>query len=52
MNLSKFLNEIDNAAAAMTQDKLTRFIHDIARALPEQDRDDFLRRLKAIHKSK
>ncbi len=52
MNLSKFLNEIDNAAAAMTQDQLARFIHDIARALPEQDRDDFLLRLKEIHKSK
>ena len=52
MNLSKFLKEADTIAAAMTQDQLTGFIHDIARTLPEKDRDDFLTRLREIHEKK
>lgn len=52
MNLSKFLKETDTITAAMSQDQLTGFIHDIARTLPEKDRDDFLTRLTEIHKKK
>ena len=52
MNLSKFLKETDTIAAAMSQDQLTGFIHDIARTLPEKDRDDFLTWLREIHEKK
>lgn len=52
MNLSKFLKETDTIAAAMSQDQLTGFIHDIARTLPEKDRDDFLTRLRETHEKK
>lgn len=46
MNLSKFLNAIDSLSQSMEKKQLTTFVHDIARVLPENSRDDFLNRLK------
>ena len=46
MNLSKFLNAIDSLSQSMEKKQLTTFVHDVARVLPENSRDDFLNRLK------
>lgn len=45
MNLSQFLKAIDRATAAMPQEALAAFIHDMARTLPEEGRENFLARL-------
>lgn len=46
MNLSKFLNSVDTLSQLMDREQLTAFIHEIARALPETNCTDFLKRLK------
>lgn len=47
MNLTNFLNQTDTLTAQYTPDQLISFIHDIARVIPEDRREDFLKRLKA-----
>ena len=46
MNLVQFLKSVDETAATMTKDDLTEFLHDIARTLQENKREDFLKRLR------
>jgi HD superfamily phosphohydrolase YqeK len=46
MNLSKFLNAVDALSQSMEKVQLTTFVHDIARVLPENSRNDFLDRMK------
>ena len=46
MNLNQFLKSVDKTAATMTKETLTDFLHDIARTLPEKEREDFLMRLQ------
>ncbi len=48
MNLLTFLNEIDTQTADMTHEELTAFIHEIARTLPAEQREEFLSRLVKI----
>lgn len=42
MNFTQFLKAVDKAAAAMSKEQLAEFIHDTARTLPENHREDFL----------
>lgn len=46
MNLTQFLKFVDETAASMTKEDLAGFLHDIARTLPEKERENFLKRLK------
>lgn len=48
MNLTNFLKQIDVITAQYSAEQLVAFIHDIGRVLPEQGREDFLKRLKAV----
>lgn len=50
MNLTNFLRQTDAITAQYSTEQLISFIHDIGRILPEQNRDDFLKRLKAAGK--
>ena len=52
MNLTKFLNEVDTQLEKMDKEKLINFIHEIARTLPEQNRDCFFSKLKEIQKGR
>lgn len=52
MNLTKFLNEVDTQLEKMDKEKLINFIHEIARTLPEENRDCFFSKLKEIQKGK
>lgn len=45
MNLTKFLSRVDTAMAGMAEEELQDFIHGYARVLPEDKRDNFLKRL-------
>lgn len=47
MNLTNFLKQTDAIAAQYSSVQLIAFIHDIGRVLPEDKREDFLKRLKA-----
>lgn len=47
MNLTNFLRQTDAITAQYSAEQLISFIHDIGRVLPEQNREDFLKRLKA-----
>lgn len=47
MNLINFLEQTDAIAAQYSSMQLITFIHDIGRVLPEDKREDFLKRLKA-----
>ncbi len=51
MNLTSFLKQTDAAAAEYSAEQLRAFIHELGRGLPECDREDFLRRLKAAGKT-
>lgn len=42
MNFTQFLKAVDQAAAAMSKEQLEEFIHETARTLPENHREDFL----------
>jgi len=48
MNLASFLNQIDAMAAQYSAAQLISFIHDSGRILPESEREDFLKRLRAV----
>ncbi len=49
MTLPQFLKTIDQTTAAMPKEELAAFIHDIARTLPETEREDFLARLTGTY---
>lgn len=51
MNLPKFLKEVDHIAESASKEELSRFIHDIARTLPEERRAEFLGRFRTMHKT-
>ena len=42
MKLPQFLDVVDNQTKSMSHDELEQFIHEIARKLPEKQRDDFI----------
>lgn len=42
MNLLAFLKEVDTTTARLSKEQLAAFIHETARTLPENRRDDFL----------
>lgn len=46
MNLTQFLRAVDQAAAAMSKEQMAEFIHDTARTLPENQREDFLTEMR------
>lgn len=48
MNLTQFLKKIDTIVMNSPQEKLTEFIHNIARTLPENQRSEFLEKLYEI----
>lgn len=48
MNLLQFMNCVDETAANLSQDRLAKFVHDIARVLPERQREEFLKNLQAM----
>lgn len=52
MNLIEFLKEVDTATAAMSQEKMKAFIHEIARTLQEEERTDFLHMLRTADRNK
>ena len=52
MNLTKFLNEVDTQLEKMDKEKLINFIHEIARTLPEENRDCFFSKLGEIQKGR
>ena len=47
MNLVQFLNKVDETISGYDCEKLLRIIHEIARTLPEQERKDFIKLIKA-----
>lgn len=47
MNLTNFLKQTDTITAQCSREQLISLIHEIGRVLPEQYREDFLKRLKA-----
>lgn len=52
MNLINFLKQIDVLTAQYSAEQLISFIHDTGRVLPEECREDFLKRLKLIGEEK
>lgn len=46
MNLSKFLNTVDSLSQSLEKEQLTALVHDIARVIPENARNDFMNRIK------
>ncbi|MDY3850084.1 MAG: hypothetical protein SOZ46_04625 [Bullifex sp.] len=46
MKLPAFLKSVDQYTVTMTHEQLEGFVHELARTLPEADRDDFLDKLK------
>ena len=52
MNLGMFLKEVDGYINPKEKDDLVHFIHTIARLLPENKRDEFLKLLKERDQSK
>lgn len=46
MNILKFWDSVNSLSQAMDKDQLIALIHDIARMLPEDGRNDFLDRMK------
>lgn len=48
MNLPQFLKEVDHLSEIMSKNELSVVLHDIARTLPEADREDFLGRLRRL----
>lgn len=46
MKLPAFLKSVDQYTVTMTHEQLEGFVHELARTLPEADRDDFLDTLK------
>lgn len=52
MNLTNFLKQTDVLTAQYSTEQLISFIHEIGRVLPEEYREDFLKRLKTIGEEK
>lgn len=52
MNLPKFLKEVDGLSARLSHDKLKEFVHEVARTLPEENRNYFINVLRSIGNSK
>ena len=48
MNLIKFLDTVDSMTAVLSKDALAMFVHNLARVLPEADRDHFLTMLNGF----
>ena len=48
MNLTRFLKEVENILDTMSSQQLMAFIHDMARTLPENQRNSFLNKLEKI----
>lgn len=48
MNLPVFLNQVDGLISSSDYSKLSSFVHDYARTLPENQRDTFLSRLQSF----
>lgn len=48
MNLMQFLKQVDQIASPLSKNELLSFIHEIARTLPEVQRDAFLNKLLAL----
>ena len=46
MNLTRFLKEVENILDTMSSQQLMAFIHDMARTLPENQRNSFLNKLE------
>jgi len=51
MNLTKFINEVDEIAKKYDKEKLLQIIHEVARTLPESSRNDFIQMIKNVEKS-
>lgn len=51
MNLTKFINEVDEMAKKYDKEKLLQIIHEVARTLPESSRNDFIQMIKNVEKS-
>ena len=51
MNLTKFINEVDEIAKKYDKEKLKEIIHEVARTLPESSRNDFIQMIKNVEKS-
>ena len=52
MNLAKFLKYVDDAVSEMTGEQITAFVHEIARTLPERQRNHFIETLKSVKKNR
>ncbi len=48
MNLAKFLKYVDEAVTEMTGEQMAAFVHEIARTLPERQRNYFIDTLKSV----
>ncbi len=46
MNLVRFLSAVDECTSTMSPEEFSWFVHETARTLPEEMRDDFLSRLR------
>lgn len=51
MNLTNFLKQVDELSAQCSAGQLMTFIHETGRVLPEDGREDFLRRLRLATES-
>ena len=51
MNLTKFVNEVDEITKTYDREKLLQIIHEVARTLPESSRNDFIQQIKNIEKA-
>ena len=51
MNLTKFINEVDEITKTYDREKLLQIIHEVARTLPETSRNDFIQQIKNVEKS-
>lgn len=52
MNLAKFLKYVDDAISEMTGEQMAAFVHEIARTLPERQRNHFIETLKSVRTDK
>ena len=52
MNLTNFLKQVEQLTAACNKEQLAAFIYDIGRTLPEQNRENYLERLKSRNNPK
>lgn len=48
MNLPQFLKRVDAGVSDMTREQLESYIHELARILPENRRDDFLQTMQSV----